>query len=59
MKLEQMHSLSIDILNQLGQLKKMVEDNKIELIFTILLLLNLLLFYLKTCILILKKSQFY
>ena len=31
MKLEQMHSLSIDILNQLGQLKKMVEDNKIEL----------------------------
>jgi hypothetical protein len=32
MKLEQMHSLSIDILNQLGQLKKIVEDNEIELI---------------------------
>jgi hypothetical protein len=31
MKLEQMHSLSIDILNQLGQLKKMIEDNEIEL----------------------------
>jgi len=32
MKLEQMHSLSIDILNQLGQLKKMVEENEVELI---------------------------
>ncbi len=32
MKLKQMHSLSIDILNQLGQLKKMVEENEDELI---------------------------
>ncbi len=32
MKLKQMHSLSIDILNQLGQLKKMVEENEVELI---------------------------
>jgi hypothetical protein len=32
MKLEQMHSLSIDILNQLVQLKKMVEENEVELI---------------------------
>jgi DNA repair protein RadC len=31
MKLEQMHSLSINILNQLGQLKEMVEENEIEL----------------------------
>lgn len=32
MKLKQIHSLSIDILNQLGQLKKMVEENEVELI---------------------------
>ena len=32
MKLEQMHSLSIDILNQLSQLKKIVEENENELI---------------------------
>ena len=30
--LEQMHSLSIDILNQLDQLKKMIDDNESELI---------------------------
>ena len=31
-KLEQMHSISIDILNQLNQLKKMVEENENELV---------------------------
>ena len=32
MKLEQMHSLSIGILNQLSQLEKMVEENQNELV---------------------------
>ena len=32
MKLEQMHSLSIDILNQLINLKNMVEKNENELV---------------------------
>ena len=32
MKLEQMHLLSVDILNQLNKLKKMVDENENELV---------------------------